>query len=386
MAVEQYKNYREERPISNVYEEDFCDLHQYRLLSKVEDEGVKKYYIPKTVFFKLEEKCGSKLGMKIFLLKYRYKPLEKAIKSILIQIQKDTGKKIKGILNWNAHFISIRYIAEKMHIPVITNEFAIRFPEYYSLGYFSKKDIYETEEIEALYACYIREKKRLSFPLLSRQEILALFLKKERLEELENLEKAVSEYEIGIAGCHPLIATFFAKSTYTDIELIEDVRKLYREEDILFRKHPGDEPYQARYTLRNVDQSKYASDFLVKCKRITAVGSNILLEAMLWGKKVFSKNISPYTIFCEKNLSYKENGTIEDSVLNFIFFGYLIPYNRMFDEAYMDWKMEENDIIKVMEKNIRYYFQEMEIPENVLMLQEGRYEKIISFKRGKSNE
>ncbi len=382
VACEKYQYYREKRPISNVYEDEFCRLHQYKVLSGEEEASVKKYFIPEIVFQELEQKCGSKLGMKLFLLKNRYKPLEKAVKNILLQIQKDTGKKIKGILNWNAHFVSIRYVAEKMKIPVITNEFSIRFPEYYPLGYFSQKEIYDTEEINMLYGKYLQEKERLSFRQLSRKEILALLIDKERMDELDKLINTIPEYEIGIAGCHPLIATFFAKSTYTDLELIEDVRQRYSEEDILFRKHPGDEPYQAEYTVRNRDTSRYASEFLVKCKRITAVGSNILLEAMLWGKVAYSKDISPYTIFCEKSLDNKENISVEDDILNVIFFGYLVPYNQMFNEAYMDWRIEEDNIIKIMEKNVKYYFHEMNIPESVLEMTEDRYEKILSYKRG----
>lgn len=382
---EKYKEYRKKRPISNVYEEKFCRLHQYRILQEQEEQKVKKYYITENIFAELKDKCGSRLGMKLFLLKNRYKPLEKEIKKILLRIQQETGKKIKGILNWNMHFYSIRYIAEKMKIPVITNEFAIRFPEYYSLGYLCKKDIYGANEVDRLYDVYLNEKNKLSFPLFTRKELLVLFLNKTRLQEIDYLSSIIPKYEIGVAGCHPLIATFFSKSTYTDYELIEDVRQMYYEEDILFRKHPGDEPYQAEYTIKNKDSSKYASAFIANCKRITAVGSNILLEAMLWGKTVYSEALSPYAIFAKKSLNDKNMEQVDDSVLNFILLGFLVPYNKMFNEEYIDWRLKEHDVIKIMESNIRYYFREMKIPENILFMKSGRYEKLLIYKQGENH-
>lgn len=379
---EKYKEYKKERPVSNVYDEEFCRLHQYKILQEQEECKIKKYYISEHIFSELKEKCGSRLGMKLFLLKNRYKPLEKEIQNILLRIRQETGEKIKGLLNWNMHFLSVRYIADKMKIPVVTNEFAIRFPEYYPLGYFCSKDIYGSDEIKKLYDSFLKCKSKLSFSLFTRKELLVLFLEKTRLREIDYLSSTVPEYEIGIAGCHPLISTFFSKSTYTDYELIEDVRQLYSETDILFRKHPGDEPYQAEYTLKNRDISKYASEFITNCKRITAVGSNILLEAMLWGKPIYSENLSPYAIFAKRDLNDKTLIEVNDSILNFILLGFLVPYNKMFDEEYMDWRLNNNDIINIMERNIRYYFQITNIPESVLFMKSTRYDKLLVHRQG----
>lgn len=382
VAAEEFKDYKQKRPVSNVYETEFCRLHQYRLLEEAEENSVKKYFISEKIFTQLEETQGSKLGAKLYLLQKRCRPLEKEIQRILCQIKKDTGKQIEGILNWNAHFISVRYVAEKMHIPVITNEFSIRFPDYYPLAYFCRRDIYEEQEIKKWYACFLQEKERIDYPLLSKKEILALFLQKKHLNRLEEMCGREPEYEMGIAGCHPLIATFFAKSMYTDLELIEDVRHFYKEEDILFRKHPGDEPYQAEYTMKQKDASPSAIDFLLRCKRVTAVGSNILVEAMLWGRQVYSKTVSPYTFLAEGHLSQKAGGVVGEEALNFIFFAFLIPYNRMLEEDYMKWRLKTNKTEQIMKKNISYYFKEMGIPEQVLYRKENRLKAMLAHRLG----
>lgn len=381
VSEESYKDYKLKRPISNVYEKEFCKYHQYKILTEQEENSVKKYFIDNNIFKELELKCGSKLGARLYLLKNRYKPLEKEIKKIILQIKKEKGKEIQGILNWNAHFMSVRYIAHKMKIPVITNEFCLRFPEYYSLGYFCKDEIYSIREINNGYEFFKKEHSNLSFPLLSRKELLALLLKSDRLNFLKEIDNNKESYEIGIAGCHPLIPTFFSKSAYTDLELIEDVRKEYSEQDILFRKHPGDEPYQAEYTLQNKDSSLYASEFIAKCKRITAIGSNTLLEALLWGKTVYTNDISPFSIFCKNKLEDKEEKSIDDVTLNFIIFGYLVPYSQMFNPSYMNWRMYENDIIKIIEKNARYCLEEQKIPISVLKMGVKRYDYIIKYKK-----
>lgn len=386
VSTREYENYREKHSISNAYEKKFAECHQYRVLEKTEEQTVKKYFIEESVFNGLENKIGSKLGTKIYLLKYRYRPLEKEIKRILRLIEKESGKKIEGILNWNAHFKSVRYVAEKMGIPVITSEFSIRFPDFYPLSYFCLKDIYEEQEIKKLFLRFQKEIKLLHIPLLTREEILCLFIHDSMLNKIDDFEKITPKYEIGVAGCHPLIATFFAKSTYTDLELIEDVRKAYSEDDILFRKHPGDEPYQARYTVKNLDNSVSVLDFILKCKRITAIGSNTLVEAMLLGKPIFSKTISPFTVFAEKNLLNKENGYVNEEILNFIFFVYFSPYNKIFDEDYITWRIKEQKTNKIYERNICYYFEQMNIKQEILYLNNNRYEAILKSRLENRND
>lgn len=386
ITEECYRDYKMKRPVSNVYEAEFCNLHQYRVLEEQEANKVKKYYISSDILENLAKKCGSKQGARLYLLQNRYKPLEKEIKRLLYQIWRDTGIKPKGILNWNAHFVSVRYVANKMKIPVITNEFALRFPEYFPLGYFCKGDIYETKEIDVMYKQFQKNKTSFSYPLLRRKEILALLLDKSRLEILERLEIELPNYEIGIAGCHPFIPTLFAKSSYTDLELIEDVRAQYAETDILFRKHPGDEPYQADYTLLNNDTSQYASDFILDCKRITAIGSNAILEALLLGKIVYTNSVSPFSLFCLDSLEDKEGHPVDDDVLNFILFGYLVPYNKMFDTNFMSFRIKESNICHIIESNMVHCFEEQGVPSDVLHLTQNRYEEILKYRKEKNDE
>ena len=380
IASNEFSEYREKRPISNVYENNFKKLHQYEILTKNEEETVQKFFINQKIFDDLKQKKGSVFETKYYLLKKSYKPLERELRGIVKKIKKITQEKIEGFLVWNSCYKSIRVIAKKLKIPVITAEFALRFPEYYSLSYFCFEEIYSENEIKKMYFKFKNDMDQINIELFSREELLAIFLQDDRLGIIE--EKNVDLYEMGIAGCHPVITTFFAKSMYTDLELIEDVRKEYSEEDILFRKHPGDEPYQAKYTLKNQDKSMYASDFIRKCKRITAVGSNTLLEAMLLGKTIYSNGISPFTFWGEKNLHVKDIKTIDYEVLNFILLVYLVPYNKMQDEKYIRWRMQGKRCDILFMNNIEYYFRERNIPSNVLYFHSNeRKNEIIKYRK-----
>lgn len=383
IAEPQYACYRERRPLSNVYEEAFCSVHQYHMLTAEQEQQVSRYFIPDKILEKLKRKMGSELAAKIFLLQNRYMPLEEELHRIFRRIERNSGERVEGILTWGAHFKSLEYVARHRHIPVITNEFCIRFPEYYPLSYFCRKDIYTEREIKKAYRKFQRERAQLPYRLLSRRELLALFLEKDRIELLQRESGHKPEFEIGIAGCHPLIATFFAKSMYTDLELIRDVRNEYSEEDILFRRHPGDEPYQAKYTLKNQDESVYASDFILKCERITAQGSNTLVEAMLWGRRVYSHDTSPFTFLCERELHRKEAAPVSEEALNFIFLVYLVPFNKVWTSDYIRWRLKEKQSGMIYKRNVEYYFAERGIPVEVLKMPENtRLDSMLRYRKG----
>lgn len=374
IASYEFSQYRTKRPISNVYEEQFYRLHGYELLEIDQEEQVEKYFIPESIYDELYEKTGSNLGTKIYMLQNRYKPFEKYLWKIVKKISARSGEKIEGFITWNAHYKSIDYIAKKIKVPVITNEFSIRMPEFRPLSYFLIGELYGSDELWRNYRCFSKYKQE--FDYFSREELLALFLSDKCVEEL--MEDVDPIYEIGIAGCHPLIATYFSKSMYTDLELIQDVRNQYAEDDIIFRMHPGDEPYQAHYTLKNVDTSLYASQFIKKCRRIVAQGSNVLLEAMLWGKQVYSHDISPFNQFCENNLSNKEGGNVDVRVLNYLLLSEFVPFERICDKEYIRWRLMEKNKYTIYKKNMYYYFDCLNIPREVAKLKsEERLTEIL---------
>ncbi len=375
----EYKEWRDKRPISNVYDERFTSAHQYTVLSVEEEKEVPVYYINNAVFNDEYVKTGSRIGTQIDLLKNRNRVLENELFRLTKEIKKNHGK-IEGFITWNAHYKSIDYLAQKFNIPVITMEFGLRFPEYFPTCYFTQHRMYgdaiSNDEIQ-VFRDAVNDGL---IEVLTKKELLAIFLEQNRICLLEN--NYDSKYEMGIATVHPLVPSIFAESSYTDIELIQDVRNQYSEDDILLRNHPGDEPYQAKYTLKNIDNSDFSSDFICNCKRITAQGSNILLEALLLGRTVYSHDVSAFQLFMKSDLSDKELEEIDDVSLNYLLFVYLSPYDIAFDNKYINWRIHENSPDKIFNYHIKHYLTKRGIPEETLKVDKNyRLKALLNYRR-----
>lgn len=350
----------------NVFSEEFRRLHGFRMLDKNELEQVPKYFIPDSLFDNLAKEKGSQLAAKIFLQNERYEPLEEITDGFIQSMIKDNNKP-EGIFCWAAAFKSIRYLAEKYDIPLITAEFSLRFPNYRSMCYFCFDDIYSENEIKERYEKFGEVKKKLGFNLFTREELLTMFLDNSTVDYIKMYKKK-PEYKLGIAGVHPVATTFFAKSMYTDLELIQDLREYYDDKDILFRKHPGEEPYQATYRFVNLDTHKSPVPFILKSERIAAQGSNVLFEAMLWGKGVYSHDVSPFAQFSERDYSNRSPKPVSEDFLNFVLFSYFAPMEKLWDYDYLKWRSEKPSEYEIFMKNLNIYLSELGLGEDILML------------------
>lgn len=362
------------------HRDPYYEKHQYRVLNTEEADSVQKYFIPEAVFDKLIEEKGSRFSAQVFLLKHRYEPLEEIIEQYVQEIE--ATEKIEAIINWAAHTESVRYVAEKHGIPVITNEYSLRAPNYRTMCYLKMKDLHEATETAERYQNFLKESPRLDFEFLNNEELLALFLDNSVIDYLR-LFRATPKYEIGVAGLHPLITTLFAKTTFTDLELVQNVRANYSEKDILFRKHPGEEPYQATYGFKNQDTRKTPIPFILESKRIAAQGSNIIFEAMLWGRPVYSREGSSFIDFCEKDFSNTDNFIVaDDSFLDFIMFSFFVPLEKAFDTEYLRWRLTNPSELEIFNYHLEIYLAEKGISPEILKLPKKKRLKALMRKRG----
>lgn len=347
----------------DIWSEELKEQHQFRMLTEEEYGRLDKYFIPESIFNELIKEKGSVLGAKLYLLNHRYEPLETVLEEFIQDVlKKDT---IEGIFNWVAHMKSVKYVANKYSIPLITSEFSLRFPNYRSLCFFCYGDIYQDEDIREKFNEFLERRNEINFRLFSRKELLAIFLDDSVVEYLR-LYDAKPQYKVGVAGLHPIISTQFAHTQYTDLELIFDLRKHYKDDDLLFRKHPGEEPYQATYNFKHLDTHKSAIPFILSCERIAAQGSNIIFEAMLWGKGVYSHDFSPFAQFTEKDYSNPDPSAIGEEFLNFVLFSYFVPMEKVWDLEYLRWRNKKPSIIELFNYHLDIYLRERAIPENVL--------------------
>lgn len=362
--------------------EEFYAKHEYRILTEEELDKVRRYVIEEEIFQNLIEEKGSKLEAMMFLIKERYEPLERLIESIILEIEKE--EKIEGILNWQVHFKSVRCVAQRHNIPIIVNEYGpLRFPVYRTTGCICKKDIHMSDEVKVRYRQFLEEQKNSKVPILSRRELLSLFLLPDQFDKIEYLHKK-SDWEIGIVGTSPVSAVLYSKSFYDDLQLINDLRQVYRDRDILFRKHPGiGDPYQADYYyIKNYDKSVSSLEFVTDCKRIASVHSSVIFEAMLYGKPTFSKcDLSQYAYKCEHNYEKKYALPVEEEFLCFILFSYLVPYEIMLNEEYLRWRLTEPSESDIYMRNLKYYCSKDEVPIEIFKCSGSIRENHIKKKR-----
>lgn len=339
---------------------DLMFTYKYGLLEKEENEHIKKYIIPDSIRRKLS--CGSRLSGVLKLMNEPCEELETFFENVLDDISKTYS--VECIWSKIICFKSIRNVAERRNIPVFSSERALR-SQYRDMCYLSFDDVWDDNEIQVRYENFKKSVHEIGFPLLSRKEILLVLLDDSALVLLENFD-AQPEYEIGIAAISPIATTIFAKTLYTDLELCEDISENFKQEDILFRKHPGAEPYQASYWFRNQDASPSSIAFIQRCKAIAAQGSSIMLEAMLWNKPVYTRDGSPFALYAEHDFSNHDPSVVGEEFLNFAIFAFLVPREKAWDADYMLWRLSMPSEIDIFNYHLDIYLKERGIDRSVL--------------------
>jgi hypothetical protein len=359
--------------------EEFSKKHGYKILTEKEIEDVEIYGMPDQIIDDLAKEKGSLLNAQIYLTQNRYKPLENFIETIIVELQK--REKIHAIMNWQIHYKSIYYLAEKYNIRIIVNEIGpMRFPFYRDTGCLCFNDIHCSREVEDRYAQFKKEFNETIHPQLSRKNILEMFLKK-KYQYMVNFLSSPKTIEMGIIGTSPINVSCFSKCMYDDFQMIQDVRKVYNDDQIVFRQHPGvGDPYQANYYyIKRYDRSNSAIEFISKCKRVCSVHSSALFEAMLLGIPAFSGcTLSQYSSHCERYYDNTEVLPAEQLFINFVVFGYLIPYELMLNKEYLDWRLTNPSEMDIYMRNLQYYCDKFLISKEMLMQLPEYREKIIS--------
>ena len=109
--------------------------------------------------------------------------------------------------------------------------------------------------------------------------------------EKEHLHYATDKYpepehEIGLAFGYSNATAGTARNSISAVELYSKVQKIFPESEIGVRYHPGD-PMHANLRKGKEDTGRLI-DFILNCKRIACVCSNVAFEAMLFGRNGLS--------------------------------------------------------------------------------------------------
>ena len=302
-------------------------------------DKVEQYYIPDSLFDTIEDNCGARTEALFQLIEKSDEKLENSFQSVIDTINKrHPGESIEGVFCVQEPLNFIQTVCSRNHIPMIPFFFsAIRKPHGYreTLYYTNLKDnLYSTKEPAMRYKRF-QDENDSSLPILSHEELIA-FLGKPRTFPLLPFINSEPVYELGVCcEAWSVIPQYFSKERSTDDDIFFQSDRYYTRDKIKVRSHA------LQLDQIQVDRSFVHNDpasYILSCRRLAAVRSQIILKSLLWGRTsiVFSESLG-FSFMCENDVTSTK--TVDIKALNWYLFGYLIPHDLMFSHDYWRWRL-----------------------------------------------
>lgn len=341
----------------------------YTVPKKEDFDILSKYIISNDI---LNIKNYSSRQMHFILLKKRNKKFEKVITDAIDEIEKKENKKISAIITWIS-FPSLEFVCKNRNIKLINYELSsIRkgiFNE--TLGYFSFNNKYNSKQFKNNYLSLKNE----NINILSRREILSLFLKTDFLHYVNKINDS-SEKELGLAFGLKNDPFELAYNDYSNIEIIKKVKTIFDDNEVIIRTHPA-YPYLIDNKIMH-DNTGNSLDWVLKCKRIITTVSNVGYEAMMLGKTsyVLSKDM-PFSIDTINELNNIEEYVVDLKYLNYITFGFYAPFDLMFDIDYIRWRLTMPTALEIYNYNLDYILRKNNIEDIFEKMPKDRQKYIL---------
>lgn len=360
----------------------FYQEFEMERLNDMEYGGISKGFVPDRIFEEKEEELGSRTEFIMYLFKERYLALEQYLIMLIEEEQRNRcGDKVEGIFNCLDCFESIKYLGKHYGCPVMAYTFsAIRKVHGYQQTLYAVSmdgNLCSGEEGRRRYREFEREGR--TQVIFSKRELLALF-GKERNLPLLNLMDCEPEYEIGVCTSAWDVTHSFMKFKYTDDDIYYECRKAYPSEKIITRMHPMG--YRDMGISREFSRDDPVA-FLLSCRRVAGVQSQMLLKAILWNRTVYAKgDFLQFSFLCEKDIRSAKKADVRP--LNYYIIGFLVPSGLMFDSEYWRWRIDKNPSEhKIYGRHFSYYLKNFELDSGMLFSnkESGRFAYLLR-KRG----
>lgn len=286
---------------------------------------------------------------------------KKIIENRLNKIEKDFEKKIDALIIWVWN-PTLEAIAQERGIRLISEELSpirdVRWNNNYNttLCYFQFSNKYDKNYCKKLYSDFLKAISNENIQLLSRDELLSMFLNTEDLNLLK-IRKNQPKYELGV---DPRFKNDFFFETYRKEDFsttCKKIEKLFDSKKVSIRFPPNLE-----YQIGNPDWEKDSSTksiyWVTMCRRILSSVSNISFDAMMFGKTsyILSENM-PFSFKSLQDLEFIDESVVEATYLNFMLFGYFSHWDLIFDPEYIGWRLTNPDIIEIYKYNKSYILE-----------------------------
>lgn len=351
-----------------------------------QDEDLNKIQpcpIPQQLLDTIITDFGSKSDAAVAVYAQRIPALEEWFYKTLDALQASSTDEIEALV-LVVDIPSFSCVCREKGIPVLYYEFGgFREPSYSNTSYYSMEGVHLQLKLESMYSEFLQEMDNLEpWEMFTPREILALFLVPEKLKLLQQYDTA-SDYEAGVLAEILAFAPVQSVNYKSTLDLLDIAIQRFGSERIFVRDHPGD---PLRPSFRNLgvqlDDSPSAVEFILKCRRIISRTSNSIVEALLWGKSVYTIDREPYGFACLPSLDGEALQTVDVRFLNFIAFAFYFPREFTYDISYMRWRLTKPSWIEIYRKNLEYCLTVHGVPKAVLQQPgEERLQKILEIRQ-----
>lgn len=303
-------------------------------------ESYQFYDFDNTVFAKLEQTHNHNSNQ-IFrhLLTERIEEIENYLSDLFELITQKHN--VVAILSW-CNFPSLDRIASKYNLRIIHNELgAFRKPYYQPTAYFDFCGVNGNTESQ----------KRFEEFANTMNEDLLLGL--DEIREIMFLSKIVDlkedeRFDVGAALQVEDDSNILAFSNgFDSISLVRWIADNYPNHSLNIREHPSG--YLKYDKLGHIDTSVNSIVFLLKCDILITINSSVALEALLFEKRIKILGDNPFAFLMNVDENQKR------MALNFAVFGYMIPYDYLFDRDYYMWRLSKPTESEIFHKHLNYY-------------------------------
>jgi hypothetical protein len=314
-------------------------------------DGYTRYHLPNNLFEAWEAIDPSVDNVMRRILTERCGPLESALYRVFVKATNEHP--IEAVLTW-CNVPSLSTVAAQFGVRVIHSELGpLRAPCYHWTAYFDYSGVNGNTESRHRFASFDLSRQTEEVPLLSTKELRDLFVIDSALRE----SRPDPSFEIGlplqVENDTNIIA--FANG-WTNDQLIEVASSLYGSDKTLVRRHPGGLRNYPDIRAEN-DQSANSIEFIQRCARIATVNSSVGLESLLFDRQTFILGDNPCAFAALDRLD-QEGATQSPAdrlpALNFLLFGYLIPYEFLFDPNYLRWRLSGPSEIQTYRFHLSY--------------------------------
>ncbi|GHU78207.1 hypothetical protein FACS1894188_13240 [Clostridia bacterium] len=367
-----------------VSSKDFFDettkYKEFRYIYNNVDE-IEHYAFPKKIEEGLIEEHNDSINdMFLYLLSERCEVFEDWFNSVIDEIEKKNNDEISAFFSVpSSQIFSFRKVASERGIKIICFDVGLfRMPVYTNTMYWSLSRLGSADsekDIAERFGNFSAEVQKTK--LLTKRQILALFLKEDYFKYLDSSDDP-PEFEIGVACSYGYYAPYLSETHYNDEELLYRTNRVYKQNEITVRLHPND-PAKSAYPflIDNYDNSSNSTEFVLKCKRVASIASNVSIEAAYWGRASYVLKASHVRYKAIKDLRQKTEGVIDDKYLNFYAFCVLTPFEFLRDIDYINWWLSEPTEMEIYNRHFEYYLEKQGLKRNLFNFEDKEGISII---------